>query len=119
MSRTFLPEAHYTPWHGAYLATYKFFRECGWTRVPGDIPYPTAGRAIAAGKAYLADVMNSKESAALIVDEQELSEIEKWRRDKANEAEAEKRRVFGEGGPAIVRDFRGNEVKVERVRSRA
>lgn len=111
-AKTFLPKASYMPWRGEYRPTYRWFSEANWTLVPGGKSYRTAMQAIDAAEEYLAGILNTRIESEQIAQETELSEIEKWRVKRAEQAAAEKLKVFG------VRDWKGNKVAVEIRRAR-
>lgn len=110
----FYPEIHYLPYRGGYLGTYKLFSEYSFKQIPGRVVYPTSGQAETAARAHVARLLNPTTEAERTDHAVELTEIEAWRRQKAADEKAEIERVFGRGQRAIVRDFAGNEVKVER-----
>jgi hypothetical protein len=83
------------------------------------VPYPdgpryfeTEAEAKAAAMEYMRAILNTDIEAEQVAAEIELTEMQKWKMSKAEQAAAERLKVFG------VRDFHGNKVAVERVKGR-
>lgn len=111
MSRTFLPKAHYMPWHGEYRPLYRWYSEQPWTLVPGGLSYPTAKKAIDAADEFLARGLNPVircEKAAETADPFGLAE---WHEQRAAKAANDQEAVLG----AVI--VKGRQVKVERRRA--
>lgn len=113
MSVEFFPEVSTIPYRGGYLGTYRLFAGHSFRQIPGRVIYPEAWQAAKAAEAYVIAGLNPKLESERTDHAVELTEIEAWRRQKAADEKAEIERVFGRGQRAIVRDFAGNEVKVE------
>lgn len=105
--------------------------ENGWRayvrRFDGEKPIPvpkaprlfaTADEARAAAREYLRPHLNPPITAAEIPLEQELSEVEKWRREKAEQAEAERKAVFKDAPAETIFAKGGRQVQVERIGKR-
>ncbi|MFI7996073.1 hypothetical protein ACFMKC_19950, partial [Acinetobacter baumannii] len=89
------PEYWYLPVGGGYVPAYRLFTGKQLHIVPGNQPMATAGQAMAVAREYVRQRLNSPVQACTVEPEAELDEIERWRRKKADEAAAEKAKVFG------------------------
>jgi hypothetical protein len=111
MTRTWFPEAHYMPDMGQYRPMYRWYRENPWRLVPGEARYPTAGRAIAAAKDWLASRLNSHpgEGAPEPANDDPLG-VAAWREERAGRAAQDQQQALG----AII--VKGKQVQVEKRR---
>jgi hypothetical protein len=97
MARTFLPKAHYMPDRGVYRPLYKWYREDGWTLVPGRLTYPTAQRAIQAADDFLAKGLNPPIRSETVPDPAipDFLDPEAWNRERAVRQAEEQQGAFG------------------------
>ncbi len=115
----FLPEYTFVPVGSGYRPAYRLFVGKPLHMVPNTAPLPTVSQAVSAAMEYVRSHINSKIESEQISFETELSEFEAWKKKKAANEAAERRRVFGDKH-RVVRDCAGNEVTVEsRKRVRA
>lgn len=113
----FLPEYRAVPTSRGWRPSIKRFVGEAEKLVPypgGPRFFPTKDEAEDAAKEYMRVTLNREIKGERSEDHAaELSEIDAWRRAKAEQEQAEKDRVFGSNGPRIVRNCNGGEVIVE------
>lgn len=117
----FLPDYRAVPTSKGWRPSYRLFEGQKEKLVPykgGPRFFDTAEEARAAAREYLRPHLNPPLAAGEIPLEQELSEIEQWRREKAEQEEAERRKVFGEMPTKVVFTRSGRAVEVETMSRR-
>ena len=114
-SRTFLPQADAIPMGGdRYRPVYRWHREDDFKFVPGSQAMRGRTAARRAGEDYLVSGLN-KQLGGPVEPDGDVLGIEDWKQRKAEDATAERDRVFGTEMPAAI--YRnGREIKIERRR---
>lgn len=108
----FLPEYHYLPVAGGYMASYKLFAGHPFRLIPGGKKFESAGQAISAAKEYVRARLNPPIRGE-ITEARDVLGIAAWHEQKAAQRAAEQEQALG----AIV--VRSKTVIVERRKARA
>ncbi len=118
----FLPEWSQMPDGNRYRPLYRLFAGAAWRQVWKDklpVLCDSATEAVTVARNHVREMLNSRMRADRCAIEADVLGIEEWRQRKAGEAEAERRRVFGDQPAAFVRNKSGRMAVVETRRRRA
>lgn len=119
----FQPEINVVSWKDKYRPMYRRRPTDRWSMIPRDGKIVECETSIQARKIAqeVIDLIVALENPVHLIedDPEPFGSFEEWRRRKDAEVLAERARVFGVHKPKVIRDCKGNHVKVEEKKRRA